>query len=102
MIRGVEQQSKLQSRLNSKKVWTYYTDWSLEIPALHREMEHAQQPMRNGVLLNYLIFLNFNTEFLMIICGSYVITIAHYCNIAILLIIVISQYCSLLQYHSLL
>ena len=42
MIRGVEQQSKLQSRLNSKKVWTYYTDWSLEIPALHREMDVSQ------------------------------------------------------------
>ena len=28
------------------------SDWSLESPVLHREMEHARQPIRSGVLLH--------------------------------------------------
>ena len=28
------------------------SDWPLEIPVLHQEMEHAGQPIRNGVILN--------------------------------------------------
>ena len=37
--------------LNTPKSWNV-SDWSLEIPVPDREMKHARQPIRSGVMLN--------------------------------------------------
>ena len=36
---------------NKKSIIWNVSDWSLEIPALHREKKRARQPIRSGVIL---------------------------------------------------
>ena len=43
--------NKLLVSLIKNKIWNI-SDWSLEIPVLHWEMQYGRQPIENNVILN--------------------------------------------------